>query len=37
MGRLRDPVAGSPWDQMMERSKDVPSVKHVFKLNSQTH
>ena len=39
MGRLRDPVAGSPWDQMTGRSKDVhgTSVKHVFKLNSQTH
>ena len=31
-GRLRDPVAGRPWDQMMRRSKDVrgTSVKHVF-------
>ena len=31
-GRLRDPVAGRPWDQMMGRSKDVrgTSVKHVF-------
>ena len=23
MGRLQDPVAGSPWEQMMGRSKDV--------------
>ena len=39
MGRLRDPVAERPWDQMMGRSKDVreTSVKHIFKLNSQTH
>ena len=31
-GRLRDPVAGRPWDQMMGRSKDVcgTTVKHVF-------
>ena len=31
-GRLRDPVAGRPWDQMMGRSKDVRGtpVKHVF-------
>ena len=31
MGRLRDPVAGSPGDQMMGRSGDVPetSVIHV--------
>ena len=33
-GRLRDPVAGRPWDQMMGRSKDVrgTSVKHVFQI-----
>ena len=38
-GRLRDPVARPPWDQMMGRSKDIrgTSVKHVFKLSSQTH
>ena len=32
MGRLRDPVAGHPGDQMMGRSGDVPgtSVIHVF-------
>ena len=32
--RLRDPVAGRPWDQMMGRSKDVrgTSVKHVFQI-----
>ena len=31
--RLRDPVAGRPWDQMMGRSRDVrgTSVKHVLK------
>ena len=31
-GRLRDPVAGLPWDQMMSRSRDVrgTSVKHMF-------
>ena len=31
-GRLRDPVAGRPGDQMMGRSGDVPgtSVIHVF-------
>ena len=31
-GRLRDPVAGRPEDQMMGRSGDVPvtSVIHVF-------
>ena len=31
-GRLRDPVAGRPGDQMMGRSGDVPgmSVMHVF-------
>ena len=30
--RLRDPVAGRPWDQMMGCSKDFrgTSVKHVF-------
>ena len=22
-GRLRDPIAGRPWEQMMERSKNV--------------
>ena len=33
-GRLRDLVAGRPWDQMMKRSKDVrgTSVKHVFEI-----
>ena len=33
-GRLRDPVAGRPWDQMMGRSKDVrgTSVKYVFEI-----
>ena len=33
-GRLRDLVAGRPWDQMMGRSKDVrgTSVKHVFQI-----
>ena len=32
MGRLRDPIAGRPGDQMMGRSKDVrgTSLKHVF-------
>ena len=32
--RLRDPVAGLPWDQMMGRSKDVrgTSVKYVFQI-----
>ena len=32
MGRLQDPVAESPWDQMMGRSKDVrrTSIKHIF-------
>ena len=29
-GRLRDPVVGRPWDQMMRGSRDIPSVKHVF-------
>ena len=31
-GRLRDPVAGCPWDQMMGHSRDVcgTSAKHVF-------
>ena len=31
-GRLRDPVAERPWDQMMGRSRDVceTSAKHVF-------
>ena len=39
MGRLRDPVARRPGDQMMGRSGDVrgTSVINVFKLNSQTH
>ena len=38
MGRLRDPFAGRPWDQMVGRSKDVrgTSVKHAFKLTQQT-
>ena len=33
-GHLRDPVVGSPWDQMMGRSKDVreTSVKYVFQI-----
>ena len=37
MGRLWDPVAGCPWNQMMGRSKNVrqTSVKHLFKLKSQ--
>ena len=32
MGRLRDPVAGRPGDQMMRRLEDVPgtSVIYVF-------
>ena len=32
MGRLRDPDAGLPGDQMMRRSRDVrgTSVKQVF-------
>ena len=31
-GRLRDPVAGRPWDQMMGCSKDIRGtlVKYVF-------
>ena len=40
MGRLRDPVARRPWDQMMGRSRDVhgTSVKNMFfRFNSQTH
>ena len=38
-GRLRDPVARRPGDQMMGRSGDVrmTSVKNVCKFNSQTH
>ena len=34
MGRLRDPVAGRPGDQTMERSGDVSgtSVIYVFKI-----
>ena len=33
-GRLRDPVAGRSWNQMMGRSKDVrgTSVKYVFQI-----
>ena len=33
-GRLRDPVAERPWDQMMKRSKDVREtlVEHVFEI-----
>ena len=38
-GRLEDVVAGSPRDQMMGRSGDVPgtSVKHVFKFNPEAY
>ena len=32
-GRLRDPVAGRPWDQMMGRSKDVDQTCFL----NQTH
>ena len=34
LGRLRDPIAGCPWDQMMGRSRDVrgTSVKRIFKI-----
>ena len=34
MGRLRDPCAGRPGDQMMGRSGDVrgTSVRYVFKI-----
>ena len=33
-GRLRDPIVGRPWDQMMGRSGDVrrTSVIYVFKI-----
>ena len=31
MGRLRDPVARRPWDQMMGRSRDV-GQKYVFQI-----
>ena len=40
MGRLRDPVAGLPGDQMMGRSGEVPrtSVIHFFKIfNLETY
>ena len=38
-GRLWDPVAGSPGDQMMGRSGDVPGGRSYifFKFNSETH
>ena len=38
-GRLEDVVAGSPRDQMMGRSGDVPGtlVIHVFKFNPETY
>ena len=37
MGRLQDPVAGSPWEQMMGRSKDVGRRSNIFsKLNTHT-
>ena len=38
-GRLRDPVAGSPGDQMMGRSGDVPGRQlYMFlKFNSETY
>ena len=38
-GRLRDPVAGRPRDQMMGRSGDVrrTSVIYVLKFNSETY
>ena len=38
-GRLQDPVAGRPLDQMMGRSGDVAgtSVIHVFKNSTQKH
>ena len=39
MGRLRDPVAGRPGDQMMGRFGDVPvtSVIHGFLNSAQKH
>ena len=38
-GRLRDPVAGRPGDQMMGRSGDVPGrwSYMFFKFNSETY
>ena len=33
-GRLRDPVAGRPGDQMMGRSRDVRGRRSVYFLNS---
>ena len=32
--RLRNPVVGRPWNQMMGRSRDLPgtSVKYVFQI-----
>ena len=34
-GRLRDPVAGRPWDQKMGHSRDVRETSNMlFKFNS---
>ena len=38
MGRLRDPVVGRPWDQMMGRSRDIRETStKFFKFNLQAH
>ena len=38
-GRLRDPVAGRPEDEMMGRSRDVPgkSIIHVFQIQLEAY